>query len=99
MLIFGAFAHLLMADHFCQATIKGGPAITPDSLYKRAETIFTRAGLPSAANNAAVATVSSSFRSGAASGAQHEIGVRVSLTSQIVQKRFGVQVAKEASVN
>jgi hypothetical protein len=43
VLIYGAFAHLLMADHFCQATVKGGPAITPDSLYKRAETIFTRA--------------------------------------------------------
>ena len=43
VLIYGAFAHLLMADHFCQGTIKGGPAITPDSLYKRAVTIFTRA--------------------------------------------------------
>jgi hypothetical protein len=43
VLIYGAFAHLLMADHFCEATIKSGPAITPDSLYKRAETIFTQA--------------------------------------------------------
>ena len=43
VLIYGAFAHLLMADHFCQGTIKGGPAISPDSLYKRAEAIFTRA--------------------------------------------------------
>ena len=43
VLIYGAFAHLLMADHFCQGTIKSGPAISPDSLYKRAETIFTRA--------------------------------------------------------
>ena len=41
--IYGAYAHLLMADHFCQGTIKGGPAITPDSLYKRAESIFTSA--------------------------------------------------------
>ena len=41
--IYGAFAHLLMADHFCQATINGGPAITPDSMYKRAETKFTEA--------------------------------------------------------
>jgi starch-binding outer membrane protein, SusD/RagB family len=43
VLIYGGFAHLLMADYFCQGTIKGGAAITPDSLYKRAETIFTRA--------------------------------------------------------
>ena len=43
VMIYGAFAHLLMADHFCQGTIKGGPAITPDSLYKRAESIFTSA--------------------------------------------------------
>jgi len=43
VLIYGAFAHLLMADHFCQGTIKGGPAITTDSLYKRAESIFTTA--------------------------------------------------------
>ena len=51
VLIFGAFAHLLMADHFCQATIKGGPAVSPDSLYKRAETIFTRAlAIATAAN-------------------------------------------------
>ena len=37
-------------------------------------TIRTRAGSPSAANNAAVAAASSSLRAGAASGAQHEIG-------------------------
>jgi len=51
VLIYGAFAHLLMADHFCQGTIKGGPAISPDSLYKRAEAIFTRAlAIATAAN-------------------------------------------------
>jgi starch-binding outer membrane protein, SusD/RagB family len=50
-LIYGAFAHLLMADHFCQGTIKGGPAVTPDSLYKRAESIFTQAlAIATAAN-------------------------------------------------
>lgn len=43
VLIYGAFAHLLMADLFCQGTIKSGPAISTDSLYKRAESIFTRA--------------------------------------------------------
>lgn len=43
VLIYGAFAHFLMADHYCEGTVKGGPAITPDSLYKRAEAIFTRA--------------------------------------------------------
>ena len=42
VLSYGAFAHLLMADYFCQGTIKGGPAISTDSLYKRAESIFTR---------------------------------------------------------
>ncbi len=51
VMIYGAFAHLLMADHFCQGTIKGGPAITPDSLYKRAESIFTQAlAIATAAN-------------------------------------------------
>ena len=51
VLIYGAFAHLLMADHFCQGTVKGGPAISPDSLYKRAESIFTRAlAIATAAN-------------------------------------------------
>jgi len=51
VLIWGAFAHLLLADNYCQATIKAGPAITPDSLYKRAETIFTRAlAIATAAN-------------------------------------------------
>lgn len=53
VLIYGAFAHLLMADHFCQGTIKSGPPITTDSLYKRAESIFTRAlAIATAANKA-----------------------------------------------
>jgi hypothetical protein len=53
VLIWGAFAHLLLADSFCQGTLHGGPAITPDSLYKRAETIFTRAlAIASAATSA-----------------------------------------------
>jgi starch-binding outer membrane protein, SusD/RagB family len=65
VLIYGAFAHLLMADHFCQGTIKGGPAISPDSLYKRAETIFTRA---IAIANAATSTNKVELRNRATAG-------------------------------
>ena len=43
MKIYGAFAHLLLADNFCQGTIKSGKAISDDSLYKRAESIFSEA--------------------------------------------------------
>ena len=41
--IYGAFATLLLADNFCQGTIKSGPALSDDSLYRRAEGLFTDA--------------------------------------------------------
>jgi len=41
--IYGAFAHFLLADNYCQGTIKSGAAISDDSLYKRAEGLFTSA--------------------------------------------------------
>jgi hypothetical protein len=41
--IFGAFAHFLLADNYCQGTIKSGKAISDDSLYKRAEALFSEA--------------------------------------------------------
>lgn len=42
-MIYGAFAHILLADNFCQGTIKKGKAISDDSLYKRAEALFSNA--------------------------------------------------------
>jgi hypothetical protein len=42
-LIWGAFAHLILADNFCEATIAAGPAMTPEAVYKRAEGHFTEA--------------------------------------------------------
>jgi starch-binding outer membrane protein, SusD/RagB family len=41
--IYGAFAHFLLADNYCVGTIKSGAAISDDSLYKRAEALFTSA--------------------------------------------------------
>jgi len=41
--IYGGFAHILLADNYCQGTIKKGKAISDDSLYKRAEALFTDA--------------------------------------------------------
>ena len=50
-MIFGAFAHFLLADNYCSGTIKAGPAITPDSLYRRASSILTQAlGIATTAN-------------------------------------------------
>ena len=41
--IYGGFAHFLLADNYCQGTIKSGKAISDDSLYKRAEALFSEA--------------------------------------------------------
>lgn len=41
--IWGGFAHFLLADNFCQATIAGGPAISPKQVYERAAAHFTEA--------------------------------------------------------
>src|SRR4029078_4376436 len=41
--IYGGFAHFLLADNYCQGTIKSGKAISDDSLYKRAEALFSDA--------------------------------------------------------
>lgn len=42
-MIWGAFASFILADNYCQGTIKAGPAVAPDSLYKRAEALFSQA--------------------------------------------------------
>jgi hypothetical protein len=39
--LYGAYAHLLLADNFCLGTIKSGPAISDDSIYRRAESLFS----------------------------------------------------------
>lgn len=43
VLIWGGFAHLLLADNYCEGTIAAGPAIPAEKVYQRAEEHFTRA--------------------------------------------------------
>lgn len=40
VLTWGGFAHLLLADNFCQLTFHGGPAVTPQAGYQRALAVF-----------------------------------------------------------
>ena len=51
VLVWGGFAHFMLADNFCQGTVHGSAAVSTDSLYRRAEGIFTQAlTIASAAN-------------------------------------------------
>ncbi len=40
VLMWGGFAHFLLADNFCALTFHGGPAVTPKAGYERAKVIF-----------------------------------------------------------
>ena len=40
VLMWGGFAHFLLADNFCALTFHGGPAVTPKAGYERARAIF-----------------------------------------------------------
>jgi hypothetical protein len=40
VLVWGGFAHLLLADNYCQLTFHGGPAVTPRAGYERARGVF-----------------------------------------------------------
>ncbi|HUP18622.1 MAG TPA: hypothetical protein VM778_01580 [Gemmatimonadota bacterium] len=40
---YGGYARIFYADNFCQATIDGGPALSPAELYGQAEDLFTEA--------------------------------------------------------
>ena len=39
-LVWGGFAHFLLADNYCQMTFHGGPAVTPKQAYERARAVF-----------------------------------------------------------
>ncbi|MGQ0648248.1 MAG: RagB/SusD family nutrient uptake outer membrane protein [Gemmatimonadaceae bacterium] len=40
VLMWGGFAHFLLADNYCEMTFKGGPAETPRQGYERAKAVF-----------------------------------------------------------
>jgi hypothetical protein len=40
VLMWGGFAHFLLADNFCELTFHGGPAVTPEAGYERALAVF-----------------------------------------------------------
>lgn len=40
VLMWGGFAHFLLADNFCALTFHGGPAVTPRQGYERAKAVF-----------------------------------------------------------
>lgn len=40
VLVWGGFAHFLLADNFCQLTFHGGPPVTPQQGYERAKDVF-----------------------------------------------------------
>lgn len=42
-LAYSGYAHLLIADNFCQGAFDAGPAVTPEEVYRRAEERFTDA--------------------------------------------------------
>ncbi len=42
-LAYSGYAHILIADNFCQAAFDAGPAVTPEDVYRRAEERFTDA--------------------------------------------------------
>lgn len=43
VLMWGGFAHFMLADNFCELTFHGGPAVTPKQGYERARTVFNDA--------------------------------------------------------
>lgn len=54
VLVWGGFAHFLLADNFCQLTFHGGPAVTPQAGYERARGVFNDAvAVATASGNAA----------------------------------------------
>lgn len=40
VLMWGGFAHFLLADNYCELTFHGGPAVTPKAGYERAKATF-----------------------------------------------------------
>lgn len=40
VLMWGGFAHFMLADNFCELTFHGGPAVTPKAGYERAKGVF-----------------------------------------------------------
>ena len=40
VLMWGGFAHFMLADNFCELTFHGGPAVTPEAGYERALAAF-----------------------------------------------------------
>ena len=40
VLMWGGFAHFMLADNFCEMTFHSGPAVTPKQGYERAKAIF-----------------------------------------------------------
>ena len=53
VLVWGGFAHLLLADNFCELTFHGGPPVTPKQGYERAKAVLDDAlKVATAANNA-----------------------------------------------
>jgi len=51
VLMWGGFAHFLLADNFCEVTFHNGPALTPKQGYERAKAIFDDAITVAAAAN------------------------------------------------
>lgn len=55
VLMWGGFAHFMLADNYCEMTFHGGPAVTPKQAYERAKGIFDDAvQVATAANRADV---------------------------------------------
>jgi len=55
VLVWGGFAHFLLADNYCQMTFHGGPAVEPKQGYERARGVFDDAlRVATAANNTAL---------------------------------------------
>ncbi|MEP7345419.1 MAG: RagB/SusD family nutrient uptake outer membrane protein [Gemmatimonadaceae bacterium] len=55
VLMWGGFAHFLLADNFCEVTFHGGPAVTPKQGYERAKSLLEDAvKVATAANRADV---------------------------------------------
>jgi hypothetical protein len=40
VLVWGGFAHFMLADNFCEVTFHGGPAVAPAEAYQRAKAMF-----------------------------------------------------------
>lgn len=53
VLVWGGFAHFLLADNFCELTFHGGPPVTPKQGYERAKAVLDDAlKVATAANSA-----------------------------------------------